>query len=252
MPAPRGHRPSSPRAGRRVLPRRARSRSSSSRRVPTRRRALLPPEHVALPRPRLPPWPRGARAAPAPGRPPRRCPSPSPARSSSRASRRLIGCPSRRMRNSSAEECGRDPEAVRRQLSQRRIGVRERLLDTVHHHVRAQRRDPRLDRGAAVRERDPRGRTVREREPALGLLGPPRQRTPPGSVDGERGVLRELVVTEPPEPLLHCLQTAVVVERRAEGSRPGRRPRPSRLQLVRSGQPPRPGRWRRTTPSRAG
>ena len=130
---------------------------------------------------------------------------------------RLIGCQQGRLRNASAEERGRDPEAVRRQLSQRRIGVRERLLDAVHHHVRAQRRDPRLDRGAAVRERDPRDGAVCEREPALGLLGPPRQRTPPGSVDGERGVLRELVVVEPPEPLLHCLEAAVVVERWAEG-----------------------------------
>ena len=121
--------------------------------------------------------------------------------------------PEQGVRNASAEERGRDPEAVRRQLIQRRIGVGERLLDTVRHHVRAQRGDPRLDRGAAVRERDPRRRAVGEGEPALGLLGPPRQRTPPGPVDGERGVLRELVVAEPPEPLLHGLQTAVVVER---------------------------------------
>ncbi len=121
------------------------------------------------------------------------------------------------MRDSPAEECGRDPKTVWRELIQRHIGVGERLLDTVRHHVRTQRGDPRLDRGAAVRELDLRGCPVGEGEPALGILGPPRQRTPPGSKDGERGVLHQLVVAEPPEPLLHGLQAAVVVERRTQG-----------------------------------
>ena len=58
---------------------------------------------------------------------------------------------------------------------------------------------------------------VGEGEPALSLLGSPRQRAPPGSKDGERGVLHELVVAEPPEPLLQRLQAAVVVERRTKG-----------------------------------
>ena len=66
-------------------------------------------------------------------------------------------------------------------------------------------------------KRDVRGGSVGECEPALGLLGSPRQRPPPGSKDGKRGVVHELVVTEPPEPLLQRLQAAVVVERRAKG-----------------------------------
>ena len=126
-----------------------------------------------------------------------------------------IGRAEQGVRNSSAEECRGDPKTVRRELIQRQVGVGERLLDTVRHHVRAQRGDPRLDGGAAVRERDLRGCPVGEVEPALSFLGSPRQRTPPGSKDCEPGVLHELVVTEPPEPLLKGLQAAVVVERRS-------------------------------------
>ena len=82
--------------------------------------------------------------------------------------------------------------------------------------MRAQRRDPRLDRGAAFRERDPRGCPVGECEPALGLVRSPGQRPPPRSVDGERRVLHELVVAEPLEPLLEGLHAAVVIERRTQ------------------------------------
>ena len=210
---------------------------------------LLPPVRVALPRPRLLPWPRGARAAPAPGRPLRRCRWPSPARRLQEAPPRTIGRAEQGVRNSSAEECGRDPNTVRRELIQRQIGVGERLLDPLRHHVRAQRGDPRLDRGAAVRERDLRSRPVGEGEPALSVLGSPRQRTPPGSIDGERGVVHKLVVAEPPEPLLHGLQAAVVVERRTEGvDQAGDGVRLAAL-LDRSRPPPRAGRWRRTRPS---
>ena len=48
-----------------------------------------------------------------------------------------IGRAEQGVRNSSAEECGRDPKTVWRELIQRHIGVGECLLDTVRHHVRA-------------------------------------------------------------------------------------------------------------------
>ncbi len=48
-------------------------------------------------------------------------------------------------------------------------------------------------------------------------VGPSRQRADPGSVDGERRIPRQLVVAEPPEPLLQGLHAAVVVERQGEG-----------------------------------
>ena len=160
-----------------------------------------------------------------------------------------IGRAEQGVRNSSAEECGGDPKTVRRELIQRHIGVGERLLDTVRHHVRAQRGDPRLDRGAAVRERDLRGRPVGEGEPALGVLGSPRQRTPPGSEDGERRVLHELVVAEPPEPLLQRSASGRRSRAADSGRRSSRRRRPSRPLLARSRSPPRAGRWRCTRPS---
>ena len=113
-------------------------------------------------------------------------------------------------------ERGRHPAALGGELIERQIGVGERPLDAVGHHVRPQGGDPRLDRRAAVRERDRRGRTVGEREPALGLRGPPGQHADPGSVDGERRVAHQVVVAEPPEPLLQGLHAAVVVERQRE------------------------------------
>ena len=121
------------------------------------------------------------------------------------------------MRNASHEERDGDPTTLRGELIQRQIGVGERLLDTVRHHVRPQGGDPGLDRGAAIRERDRRGCPVGESEPPLGLCRPPRQRADPGSVDGERGVPRQLVVAEPAEPLLQGLHPAVVVERQRKG-----------------------------------
>ena len=83
------------------------------------------------------------------------------------------------------------------------------------HHVRAQGCDPRLDRGAAIRERDRRGRPVCESQQPLGIFRPPGQHTDPGAVDGERRILHQLVLTEPPEPFLHGLHPAVEVERQA-------------------------------------
>ena len=121
------------------------------------------------------------------------------------------------MRNASNEERDRDPNTLGCELIERQIGVGERLLDTVAHHVRPQRGDPGLDRGAAIRERDRRGRTLGESEPPLGIRGPPRQRTEPGSEDGECGVPPQLVIAEPPQPLLHGLHPAVVVERQRKG-----------------------------------
>ena len=79
-PAPRAHRPVSPHGARHAPSRRARSRSSRSRRGPPRRRSLAPRVRVALPRPRLPAWPRGARAVPVRGGPPRRRRRPAPCR----------------------------------------------------------------------------------------------------------------------------------------------------------------------------
>ena len=58
-----------------------------------------------------------------------------------------------------------------------------------------------------------RGRAVGQSEPALGLFRPARQRTYPGSIDGERGIPRQLVVAEPPEPFIQRLHSAVVMER---------------------------------------
>ena len=78
-----------PRGARHAPSPRARSRSSSSRRDPPRRRAPVPPVRVPRPRPRLPAWPRGARAVPARGRrrPRRRRPAPARRLPSGRPSR---------------------------------------------------------------------------------------------------------------------------------------------------------------------
>ena len=62
----------------------------------------------------------------------------------------------------------------------------------------------------------PRTCAVGEGKEALSLLGPPHQRTPPGSIDGERRVVHELIFAEPREPLLRGLHAAVVVERRTK------------------------------------
>ena len=131
--------------------------------------------------------------------------------------RRTIGCAEQRMRNASQQECGTDPITLRGELIQRQIGVGERLLDTVRHHVRPQGGDPGLDRGAAIRERDRRGCPVGESEPPLGIRRPARQRADPGSENGERGVPPQLVIAEPPQPLLQGLHPAVVVERQRKG-----------------------------------
>ena len=156
------------------------------------------------------------------------------------------------MRDASAEERGRDPLACRGELVQRQLGVGQSLLDPVGHHVRPQGRDPRLDRGAAVRERDRRGCPVREGEPPLGLGGAARHRAQPGAVDGERRVAHQLVVVEPSQPLLDGLLAAVVVEREQRGRRAGRRRCPSRPRRARRRSPPRSGRWRCTSPSPGG
>ena len=110
-----------------------------------------------------------------------------------------------------------DPTTLRGQLIQRQIGVGERLLDTVRHHVRPQGGDPGLDRRAAIRERDRRGCPVSESEPALGICGPARQRADPGTDNGECGVSPQLVIAEPSEPLLQGLHPAVVVDRQGKG-----------------------------------
>ena len=120
------------------------------------------------------------------------------------------------MRDAPDQERGRPPVALGREQGQRPIGVGERLLDTVGHHVRPQGGDPGLDRGAAVRERKRGGRPVSESEPSLGLSRPPGERADPGPEDGEGGVPRQLLVAEPPQPLLHRLHPAVVVERQRQ------------------------------------
>jgi hypothetical protein len=112
------------------------------------------------------------------------------------------------MGNASNEERVRNPATFGRELIKRQIGVGERLLDTVGHHARPQRGDPGLDRGAAIRERERRGRTLGASQPPLGIRGPPRQRADPGSIDGECGVAHQLVIAEPPQPLLQGLQAA--------------------------------------------
>ncbi len=106
----------------------------------------------------------------------------------------------------------------RGELIERQIAVGERLLDTVGHHARPQVGDPGLDRGAAIRERVRRGCPLGESEPPLGIRRPARQRSDPGSLDGECGVLPQLIIAEPPQPLVQGLHPAVVVERQCKAS----------------------------------
>ena len=130
---------------------------------------------------------------------------------------RPIGCAEQRMRNASNEKRDGDPRTLRRELIERPIGVGERLLDAVSHHVGAQSGDPGLDRGAPVREGDDRRRALGESERPLRLFGLPRQHSKPRLDDGKGGVPHELVVAEPSEPLLQGLPSAVVVERQRKG-----------------------------------
>ena len=65
-------------------------------------------------------------------------------------------------------------------------------------------------------ERDRRGGSVGEREPPLGLGGPRREHAEPCSGDRQRGVPPQLVLAEPPQPLLQGLHAAVVVQRQRE------------------------------------
>ena len=83
--------------------------------------------------------------------------------------------------------------------------------------MRPQGGDPGLDRGAAIRERDRRGCPVGESEPPFGICRPARQRAHPGSKNGERGVAPQLVIAEPPQPLLQGLDPAVVVDGQGKG-----------------------------------
>ena len=83
--------------------------------------------------------------------------------------RRTIGRAEQRVRDTPDQQRGRPPVTLGREQAQRPIGVGERPLDTVGHHVRPQGGDPGLDRGAAVRERKRGGRPVSESEPSLGL-----------------------------------------------------------------------------------
>ena len=114
------------------------------------------------------------------------------------------------------------PVASRGEQLEGPLRVRERALDAVRHHGRAQSGDPGLDRGAAVRERDGRGGPIGEREPSLGIGRPPGQRAHPGAEDGDRGEPHQVVVVEPLEPLLEGLQAPAVVEPQCEpGDQPG-------------------------------
>ena len=90
--------------------------------------------------------------------------------------RGAIGYAEQRMRNASNEERGRDQTALGCELIKCQIGVGERPLNTLPIMSRTQSGDPGLDRGAAIRERELRGRSVGESQPPLGLRGPPRQR----------------------------------------------------------------------------
>ena len=148
---------------------RARSRCSRSRRDPSRRRSPVPPVRVRRPRPRRLAWPRGARAVPAPAGTsspgaPRACAAVMDAfRSSvSRSVAPSSPCATPRIRSAAG-----NPPTSRWEPIERQIRVGERTFDTVPHHVRAQRRDPRLDRGAAIRQRARRGRPVGERQQPL-------------------------------------------------------------------------------------
>ena len=179
--APRGHPPVSPRGARRAPSPRTRSRSLRSRPGPPPRRALAPPVRVALLRPRLPA-----------GREERElCLRRDDDRSTAPTGHPLLddavrSSVARSVAPSNACATPRTRSATGIQpllggeLVERQIGVGERLLDTVGHHARPQRGDPGLDRGAAIRERERRGRPVGETEPPLGIGGPPRQRADPG------------------------------------------------------------------------
>ena len=131
--------------------------------------------------------------------------------------RRTLGGAEQRVRHAPGEQRDRDPRAPGRELLERPVGVGERLLHAVGHHVRAQGGDPGLDRGAAVGERDRRGGPVRDREPPLGLGGTAGQHPEPPAVDRERRVACQLLRAEPPQPLLRRVHAAVVVVRQGEG-----------------------------------
>ena len=129
---------------------------------------------------------------------------------------RAIGCAEQRVRNPSHTERAGDPPTSRWQLIERQIRVGERTFDTVPHHVRAQDCDPRLDRGAAIRQRACRSRPVCESQQPLCIVGPPGQYAEPRSVDGEYRMLHQLVLAEPLQPLARGLHPAVEVERQHE------------------------------------
>ena len=120
------------------------------------------------------------------------------------------------MRRSAKDQRGRPPPTVRGELIESQIAVGERLLDTVGHHSRPQSGDPGLDRGAAVRERDRRGRPLGESEPPLGICRAACQGSDPGCLNGECGIPPQVVIAEPAQPLLHGLHPAVVVQRQSK------------------------------------
>jgi hypothetical protein len=101
--------------------------------------------------------------------------------------RRALRVSHDRVRCAPDHERARSPATFGREAIQRQIGVGDRLFDALGHHARAQ---------------------VGEREPPLGLCGPSGQRSEPGSGDGERGVLPQLVVVKPRQPLVQGLQPA--------------------------------------------
>ena len=194
------------------------ARSSSSRRGPPPRRAPAPARALApglvpgaLPRREE----RELRLRDVDTPPRRRWPAPS-STAAARSARARSAAPSSAWAMPRTSSAAGSPVASRGEQLERPLRVRERALDAVRHHGRAQSGDPGLDRGAAVRERDGRGGPIGEREPSLGLGRPPGQRAHPGAEDGERGEPHQVVVVEPPEPLLEGLHAPAVVERQGE------------------------------------
>ena len=80
------------------------------------------------------------------------------------------------------------------------MGVGQRPLGAVGHHVRAQIGGPGRDRGAAVRQRDGRGGSLGQGEPPGGLGRPPCQRPEPGADDSQGRELHQVLVAEPAKP----------------------------------------------------
>ena len=246
---PRGR----PRGARPAQSPHARLRCSRSHLGPSRRWSPVPPAPVRRRLPRHFAWPHGARAVPEPpGRRRPGRPGPPPPRwiasgppSHDRLRRAARG------RRRAWERAG-DPPTSRRELIERQIRVGKRTFDTVPHHVRAQCRDPGLDRGTAIRGRagrlpiclresaiaprlrafrSARGSTLRRRRVQDAAPGRPRR-----------------TVRTTPRPYASGRRSRAA----GEGPRAGLRRRRSHPQPARRAPPAQSGHWRRTRPSPGG